>query len=45
LIKQLVSESAWPKFELDISDNNIPRAVEKIAEWMEQTGYRLIPRH
>jgi len=23
---------------LDISDNDIPAAVEKIADWMEQTG-------
>jgi hypothetical protein len=23
---------------LDISDNDIPRAVEKIADWLESTG-------
>ena len=38
LIKRLVAESVLPKFELDISDNDIPGAVEKIADWMEQTG-------
>lgn len=38
LIQRLVSESALPKLKLDISDNDIPRAVEKIADWMEQTG-------
>jgi len=38
LIKRLVSESLLPSLELDISDNNIPDAVEKIADWMEQTG-------
>jgi hypothetical protein len=38
LIKRLVGESILPKLELDISDNNIPRAVEKIADWMESTG-------
>ncbi len=38
LIKRLVAESSLPKLELDISDNNIPAAVEKIADWMEQTG-------
>jgi hypothetical protein len=38
LIKRLVAESALPKLELDISDNDIPAAVEKIADWMEQTG-------
>jgi hypothetical protein len=38
LIKRLVAESALPKLELDISDNDISNAVEKIADWMEQTG-------
>jgi hypothetical protein len=38
LIKRLVSESMLSKLELDISDNDIPRAVEKIADWMESTG-------
>jgi hypothetical protein len=38
LMKRLVCESTLPKLELDISDNNIPAAVEKIADWMEQTG-------
>jgi hypothetical protein len=38
LIKRLVEESTLPRLELDISDNNIPAAVEKIADWMEQTG-------
>lgn len=35
VIKRLVGESILPKLELDVSDNNIPRAVEKIADWME----------
>jgi hypothetical protein len=38
LIRRLVSESALPRLELDISDNNISQAVERIADWMEQTG-------
>ena len=38
LIKRLVGESILPKFELDISDNDISRAVEEIADWMEATG-------
>lgn len=38
LIKRLVAESSLPKLELDISDNDIFRAVESIADWMEQTG-------
>ena len=38
LMKRLVGESFLPRLELDISDNDIPRAVEKIADWMESTG-------
>ena len=38
LMKRLVGESILPRLELDISDNNIPQAVEKIADWMESTG-------
>jgi hypothetical protein len=38
LMKRLVGESILPRLELDISDNDIPRAVESIANWMESTG-------
>jgi hypothetical protein len=38
LMRRLVGESRLPKLELDISDNNIPQAVEKIADWLEATG-------
>jgi hypothetical protein len=38
LMKRLAGESILPKLELDISDNDLPRAVEKIADWMESTG-------
>jgi len=38
LMKELVGASRLPKFTLDISDNDVPRAVEKIADWLEQTG-------
>jgi hypothetical protein len=38
LMKRLVGESILPRLELDISDNDIPHAVEKIADWMEATG-------
>ena len=38
LMKRLVGESILPRLELDISDNDIPQAVEKIADWMEATG-------
>ena len=35
---QMVAESILPIFRLDISDNNVPAAVERIADWMENTG-------
>jgi hypothetical protein len=38
LMKRLVAESTLPRLEVDISDNDLPRAVEKIVSWMESTG-------
>jgi len=38
LMRRLVRESLLPTLEVDISDNNIPSAVEKIVNWMETTG-------
>jgi hypothetical protein len=38
LMRKLVSVSALPVLNLDISDNNVPNAVEKIADWLEETG-------
>ncbi|OIN88248.1 MAG: hypothetical protein AUJ21_11200 [Anaerolineae bacterium CG1_02_58_13] len=38
LMRRLAGESILPRLELDISDNDIPRAVERIADWMESTG-------
>ncbi len=38
LMRKFVSQSALPTLTVDISDNNVPHAVEKIADWMEQTG-------
>jgi hypothetical protein len=38
LMQRLVGASLLPRLELDISDNNIPQAVERIADWMETTG-------
>ncbi len=38
LMKKLVAESSMPVLELDVSDNNVKIAVEKIADWMEETG-------
>ena len=38
LMGRLVGESALPTLTVDISDNSVPSAVEKIADWLEQTG-------
>ena len=38
LLRRLVAESCLPRLEVDLSDNNVPRAVEEIADWLEQTG-------
>ena len=38
LMDRLVSESILPVLTLDVSDNNIPSAVERIADWLEATG-------
>lgn len=34
----LVQGSLLPKTTIDVSDNNVPRAAEAIAEWLESTG-------
>ncbi len=38
LMRRLVGESLLPRLEVDISDNDVPAAVEKIADWMEASG-------
>jgi len=38
LLRRLVGQSILPTLELDVSDNNVDRAVERIAGWMTQTG-------
>lgn len=38
LMRRLLSESSLPFLEVDLSDNNIPAAVEKIADWLESSG-------
>jgi len=43
IIRGLADESILPKLVLDISDNNIAFAVEKIADWMESTGGLYMP--
>jgi hypothetical protein len=38
LIRRLVAESLLPSTEVDISDNDVPRAADAVADWLEATG-------
>ncbi|MBE9474237.1 MAG: hypothetical protein IMY85_05045, partial [Chloroflexi bacterium] len=38
LINELVAESMLPTLYLDVSDNNVHRAAESIADWLEGNG-------
>ena len=38
LMNELIEASTLQTLKIDISDNDVPNAVEKIADWLEQTG-------
>ena len=38
LMRRLIGESTLTTLEVDLSNNNVGRAVEQIADWMERTG-------
>jgi hypothetical protein len=38
LLRRLVGESILPVLELDVSNNDVARAADDIAEWMAETG-------
>ena len=38
LMRRLVGESALPVLELDISDSDVAKAADKVADWMAATG-------
>jgi hypothetical protein len=38
LLERLVGESSLPTFRLDITDNDVERAADRIVEWMAGTG-------
>ena len=38
LMHKLVGLSVLPTLEVDISDNNVPKAVDRIADWLTETG-------
>lgn len=38
LMRRLVQESRLPRLDLDISNNDVPGAANRIADWLERTG-------
>lgn len=38
LMRRLARESLLPVLELDISDSDVPRAADRVADWLESTG-------
>lgn len=38
MFRDAIHHSILSKLELDVSDNNLVKAVEKIADWLESTG-------
>ena len=43
MMRELIAKSMLPSLTLDISDNNINAAVERVTDWMEQTGGLYMP--
>lgn len=38
LLRRLAAESTLPTLDLDLSDDDVPTAVERVADWLESTG-------
>ncbi|HUG35038.1 MAG TPA: hypothetical protein VMJ90_09735, partial [Anaerolineales bacterium] len=43
LMRALIAKSTLPSLMLDVSDNNIPAVVERVADWMEASGGLYMP--
>jgi len=43
LMRELIAKSTLPGLTLDISDNNIATAVERIADWLEESAGLYMP--
>jgi hypothetical protein len=44
LMDRLVAESILPTLHLDVSDNDVARAADHIADWLEETGGLYAPQ-
>ena len=38
LLARLASESVLPRLTLDVSDDDVPAAADRVADWLEATG-------
>jgi hypothetical protein len=38
LFARLAAESVLPRLELDVSDNSVASAADRVADWLEETG-------
>ena len=45
LMNELVDQSILPTCHVDVSDNNIPQAVDRIVIWLKSTGGLYYPSH
>ena len=43
VLEELVAQSRLPILRVDVSDNDVPKAVETIVDWMEATGGLSMP--
>lgn len=43
LMRELVARSELPCITMDVSDNDIPGAIERIADWLEASGGLYMP--
>ncbi|MCI0556296.1 MAG: hypothetical protein L0287_35590, partial [Anaerolineae bacterium] len=43
MMRELIAKSMLPSLTLEISDNNIPRAVERVADWLAESGGLYMP--
>jgi hypothetical protein len=43
LLEKLIAETKLPVFRLDVSDNNVEAAADRVAEWMATTGGLYVP--
>lgn len=43
VFRRCVKESILPSIEIDVSDGSVPRAADRIADWLERTGGLYLP--